>query len=88
MTIKNVYYSSHFRKSLKKHRASRRTITAKIELFLQEPFHPSLKTHKLSGKLEGFWSFSISYHLRLLFEFIDEESVGLVDVGTHGIYRF
>lgn len=87
MTIKNVYYPSRFRKSLRKYHASRRTITARIGLFLREPFHPSLKTHKLSGKLEGFWSFSVIYHLRILFEFIDPESVGLVDIGTHEIYR-
>ncbi|WRH66681.1 MAG: type II toxin-antitoxin system mRNA interferase toxin, RelE/StbE family [Planktothrix sp. GU0601_MAG3] len=34
-----------------------------------DPFHPTLKTHKLSGEFEGIWSASIDYHYRILFEF-------------------
>jgi len=26
-----------------------------MELFSRNPFHPRLRTHKLSGKLEGLW---------------------------------
>ncbi|MFO0793563.1 MAG: hypothetical protein U0586_05810 [Candidatus Brocadiaceae bacterium] len=32
-----------------------------ITLFSKTPFNPRLKTHKLTGKLEGFWAFSIAY---------------------------
>lgn len=87
MAIRNVYYSRRFKKSLQPYRSSKTTIKEKIELFLKDPFNPQLKTHKLTGKLSGYWSFSVTYHLRILFEFIDAKTVGLIDIGTHEIYR-
>ncbi len=33
----------------------------KLEKFTIDPFYPSLKAHKLSGKLEDFWSFRVDY---------------------------
>jgi mRNA-degrading endonuclease YafQ of YafQ-DinJ toxin-antitoxin module len=32
-----------------------------MALFEKEPFHPELKTHKLTGKLKGLWAFSVNY---------------------------
>lgn len=87
MLIKNIYYSSSFKKSLTKYHSEKEKITKKIEKFLDNSFDPSLKTHKLTGKLASYWSFSIDYHLRILFEFIDEETVGFIDIGTHEIYK-
>ena len=45
------------------------------------------KTHQLSGKFKGYWSFSIDYRLRILFEFINQETIGFIDIDTHSIYR-
>ncbi|PSB00954.1 type II toxin-antitoxin system mRNA interferase toxin, RelE/StbE family [Merismopedia glauca CCAP 1448/3] len=55
----------------------------RVDLFVQEPFHPSLRTHALSGHLEGCWSLSITYEYRLIFKFISEERVLLIDLGSH-----
>lgn len=55
----------------------------KISLFTKEPFHPSLKTHSLSGSLEGYWALSITYEYRLVFKFVSENQVLLIDIGTH-----
>lgn len=30
-----------------------------IEMFVTDPFNPMLKTHKLSGKLKGYWFFAV-----------------------------
>ncbi len=51
--------------------------------FTENPFHPSLKTHNLSGKLKGYWAFSITYEYRLVFKFISENKALLIDIGTH-----
>jgi len=48
---------------------------------------PALKTHKLSGKLQEYWSFSIDYHLRIMFRFVDKQTVEFIDIGTHEIYK-
>lgn len=87
MKIEVVYYSSRFKKSLQKYRSLKTKIVKKINLFLENPFHKSLKTHKLSGKLTTYWSFSVDYHLRILFEFIEQNTVGFIDIGTHEIYK-
>jgi len=54
----------------------------------EDPFHPSLRTHKLTGQLSGTWACSVSYDIRILFEFVqnpesDEEEILLLAVGTH-----
>jgi addiction module RelE/StbE family toxin len=87
MEIKNIYYSSHFKKSLRKYASYKGRIIKKIKKFLKNPFDSSLKTHKLSGSLSSYWSFSIDYNLRIIFEFINDKSVGLIDIGTHEIYK-
>lgn len=87
MKIASVFYSSPFKKSAKKYISHRTKIEKTIELFMSNPFDPSLKTHKLTGKLSHYWSFSIDYQIRILFEFIDEETVGFIAMGTHEIYK-
>ncbi|WP_084111892.1 type II toxin-antitoxin system RelE/ParE family toxin [Gloeomargarita lithophora] len=55
----------------------------KLEQFIQNPFEPSLKTHKLSGKLKGLWSFSVDYSIRIIFYFTEDEKAIFVDIGNH-----
>ena len=61
--------------------------TEKIDIFLRNPYMPALKTHKLSGKLQEYWSFSIDYRLRIMFRFVDKQTVEFIDIGTHEIYK-
>ncbi len=53
-----------------------------VERFQSDPYHPSLKTHKLSGKLRHLLSFSIEYDLRVIFYFSDAHTARFVDLGT------
>lgn len=59
MKIKAVYYSSSFKKSAAKYASNRKKIEKAIIKFINNPFNPSLKTHKLTGKLKSYWSFSV-----------------------------
>ncbi len=83
----NLSYSNHFTKALKKRLIGNKTFEKKffqkIELFTQNPFHSSLKTHKLSGDLEGYWSFSIEYNVRVIFYFSSDIKVVFADIGSH-----
>lgn len=84
-----VTFSSSFRKSMKKkiriNPLLENDFWICLELFVSDPFHPSLKTHKLSGKLKPLWSFSIDYSHRVVFYFTESKPVKavLVDIGTH-----
>ncbi|MEK7524036.1 MAG: type II toxin-antitoxin system mRNA interferase toxin, RelE/StbE family [Patescibacteria group bacterium] len=59
----------------------------KEKIFQINPHHPSLKTHKLSGKMKEFSSFSINRSYRVIFRFVAKNQVIFYDVGTHQIYQ-
>lgn len=53
-----------------------------------DPYHPSLRTHKLSGDFDGCWACSVGYDFRIIFEFArtpksDEMEIHLLNLGTH-----
>lgn len=80
--------SRRFVKSFKKYPSVKKVkILEKITLFLESPYSPSLKTHKLTGELKDYWAFSIEYNLRIMFRFVDGKKVQFIDIGTHGIYK-
>lgn len=82
-----LFYTSRFRREAKALPVIlRRTVEDRLALFVREPFHPSLKTHKLSGKLKGFLAFSIDYRIRVIFEFPNKNRVLLHSIGDHSIY--
>lgn len=56
-----------------------------LGIFVQDPFDPRLRTHKLTGKLHGYWAFSVEHDCRILFMFVKgkKNSVLLIDVGSH-----
>ena len=59
----------------------------KEAIFRTNPFHPSLKTHKLSGKEQGVWAFWINGSYRIKFIFLPNREVLFLDIGTHKIYK-
>jgi addiction module RelE/StbE family toxin len=71
------------RKWQKKHPNLIDVFKSKIALFSENPFYPTLKTHRLSGNLKEYWALHITYEYRLVFKFISENSVLLIDIGTH-----
>lgn len=72
-----------YRKKVKNDPDLRERFWRAMELFSRNPFHQKLRTHKLSGKLEGLWAFSVSYDCRVVFEFLNGDEVLLVDIGGH-----
>jgi len=63
------------------------TAEKKEKIFRKKPFDPRLKTHKLSGKLRDYHSFSIDRQYRIIFEFAEKDVIWFHSVGTHAIYR-
>jgi mRNA-degrading endonuclease YafQ of YafQ-DinJ toxin-antitoxin module len=61
-------------------------VEATLQMLSDDAFDPRLKTHRLSGDLEGVWACSAGYNLRILFEFVEHEgteAILLLTVGTH-----
>ena len=59
----------------------------KISLFIENPRHPQLKTHTLKGKLQECLAFRLKDGYRVLFEYSSSNTVDLLDVGSHDIYK-
>lgn len=82
-----IAFSSSFKRAFKRkitgNAEREEKFRTKLALFQNKPFETTLKTHKLSGKLKDYWSFSIDYDLRVIFYFADKEAVVFIDIGTH-----
>lgn len=81
-------FKKAFKRTIKKNPQLEKKILAILDLLENDPFTPSLKSHKLTGNLANFWSCSVSYDCRIVFTFSqDTESselvIILVDIGTH-----
>lgn len=76
-------FKRNYKKLTKYDSSLKSLVYTKLEKFSQEPFDPSLKTHKLSGNLNHYWSLSITYDIRIIFRFINKNSVLLIDIGKH-----
>jgi addiction module RelE/StbE family toxin len=83
-----IIYSTKFAREYKKLPLKIKKLAEKREqIFRKEPFEPSLKTHKLTGKLKEYYSFSIDYQYRIIFEFAEKDIIWFHSVGTHEIYK-
>jgi len=76
-------FKRSYRKAVKAHPHLRDRISECLETFANEPFQPALRTHKLSGKLSGLWTFVVEYDCRIVFRFLDDGNALLVDIGKH-----
>ncbi len=69
---------------LKRHPDLRQQYLKTLKLLEANPFHPSLRLHALSGKLQGLHSVSINLSYRITIELlIQGEQIILVNVGDH-----
>jgi len=83
-----VYYKQSFVKQLKKlDEDLRKEIIAKIELFKDKENYKFLEVHKLKGRLKNFYSFSVNYRYRIVFQYESKNEVVLLMVGDHDVYR-
>ncbi|MBI4975457.1 type II toxin-antitoxin system mRNA interferase toxin, RelE/StbE family [Candidatus Peregrinibacteria bacterium] len=83
-----IFFKPYFLRRYKKLPSDLRVeIREKIELFKENPSHPFLKTHKLSGRMEGLYSFSVNYQYRIVFKYREDGEVSLLTIGTHDIYK-
>lgn len=82
-----IYYSSKFAKEYKKLPLKIKLQAEKKEkIFRKNPFDSQLKTHKLAGRLRDYYSFTINYQYRIIFEFASKNVVWFHSIGTHEIY--
>ena len=80
--------SSEFRKVFKKlPKYVRDKAKEKEIIFRNNPFDIRLNTHKLHGKYQDYWAFTVVKQYRIMFVFAGSNVIDFVDIGTHKIYK-
>lgn len=84
-----VELSSHFLKRARRlSPQEKRQLSQRIEWFRNDPRDPRLKTHALTGKLKGLYSFSVTYGKRVTYLLVSPTTALFTDVGSHEeVYR-
>ena len=90
--MRKLAWDASFRRAFKRYT---RNSPARQDLIFQtmgrivdDPFQPSLRTHKLSGQLAGLWACWVEYDCRIVFTLdsdpaTSDELIVLIDLGTH-----
>jgi addiction module RelE/StbE family toxin len=82
--IETKTYIKKLKKFLKKHPDMFKKYEKTIYLLESNPYHPSLRLHKLKGDLNEFYSVSIDMNYRIIIDFvIIEDKIFLIDIGEH-----
>ena len=84
-----VFYSPTFLRQLKALEPTlKEEAIEKIELFKDPANHRRLRVHKLKGLLVDRYSFSVNYHIRIVFSCINnKKTVLLTAIGDHDVYK-
>lgn len=79
-------YNRRAAKFLKRNPVIESQYAKTLELLEHNPYHPSLRLHTLSGKLEGLHSISINLKYRITMELIiTEREIIPINVGDHDV---
>ncbi len=82
--IRNEIYQRKERKFFKKHAHLLDKYAEILKKLKNNPFDPSLKTHKLKGEFSEFHACSLTYEYRIVCVIvIHDDVITLVDIGTH-----
>ena len=87
MSFRVIYTKSYLKRATKfakRHPELLAQYEKTLKLLELNPFHPSLRLHRLSGSLSDLHSISINISYRITLEFlIDDNKIILVNVGSH-----
>jgi addiction module RelE/StbE family toxin len=87
MSFRVIYTKSYLKRATKlakRHPDLLDQYKKALKLLELNPFHPSLRLHRLSGSLSDLHSISINISYRITLEFLIEDGkIILVNVGSH-----
>ncbi|RZA02883.1 MAG: type II toxin-antitoxin system mRNA interferase toxin, RelE/StbE family [Sphingobacteriaceae bacterium] len=82
-------FEKSYQKFTSKNQALKTSISKALLKLQQDAYDPSLRTHKLSGKLAAYLACSCGYDCRIIFTIekdisdANTENIVLLDIGTH-----
>lgn len=86
--VKTSYFTKSAKRLLSENPQLETKLRATLETLVTNPFTPSLKTHKLKGKLKGLYACSVERDMRIIFDINANKNdnsidVVLLNIGSH-----
>ena len=80
-----ITYTKRFLKNFKRLNAAEKAqLKKKLELLMQDPLYPSLRTKRTQGTASLF-EFSVNMDVRVIWEYEGDTLILLLDIGHHDI---
>ena len=76
-------FQKHFRTLTEQ---EKKQLRQKLELLVENPLHPSLRTKRIQGTADLF-EFSVNMSIRVIWFYENNRMIILVDVGHHDILK-
>jgi len=77
-------YRKKVLKFIKKHKDLKEKYIKTLTILEHDPYHPSLRLHKLQGKHREYFSISINMSYRVVIDFvIENDKIIPIDIGSH-----
>ncbi len=84
--IRSTAFVRTARKHTRRHPEQTTALFEVLTQLAEDPFQPSLRSHKLTGALAGSWACSAGYDLRIIFKSVKQAGkpvILLETIGTH-----
>jgi addiction module RelE/StbE family toxin len=81
--MKIFLHKNFTKKYIKLNQKEKEKFKEKRNIFLQNPFHPTLNNHELHGKYKGYRSIKITADLRVIYEIIKKDVVLFLTIDSH-----
>lgn len=82
-----ITYTPRFKKSFSNLTSvEKQQFQKKMEIFIENVLHPSLRTKKLQGQ-KNLYESSINMDIRIIWYFENEELIVLIDIGHHDVLK-
>ena len=77
-------YQKQEKNFFKKHKDLKQKYYKTLELLMTNPYHPSLRLHKLNPPLENFYSISLNMKYKIIIDFvIKNNQIILLKIDIH-----
>ena len=79
-----LYFHKNFERQYQKlNKKQQEKVKQRLSLFIEDPYHPLLNNHPLTGKYLDYRSINIAGDLRAIHKFISDQEVIFVAVDSH-----
>jgi addiction module RelE/StbE family toxin len=76
-------FQKHYLKRIKFNTNLDNIFHEKVRLFSSDPNCKILNNHYLTGRMKKLYSFSITGDIRVIYQWVDSETVLFLDIGSH-----